>query len=76
MPHIATVIPSLAGGGAERTALRTAAGLAVRGHKVDIVLFFPHVAYPREVPEAARLIVLCEQQAWARRDPSAMPANA
>ncbi len=75
MPHIAMVIPSLAGGGAERTALRTVAGLAARGHKVDIVLFSPHVAYPREVPAAARLIVLCGRRAWAQRDPSAMPAN-
>ena len=31
MPHIAMVIPSLAGGGAERTALRVAGGLAARG---------------------------------------------
>lgn len=76
MPHIAMVIPSLAGGGAERTALRVAGGLAARGHDVDIVLFQPHVAYPAEVPEAARLIVLCGRRAWARRDPSAMPANA
>ncbi len=76
MPYIAMVIPSLAGGGAERTALRVAGGLAARGHDVDIVLFQPHVAYPAEVPEAARLIVLCGPRAWARRDPSAMPANA
>ena len=76
MPHIAMVIPSLAGGGAERTALRVAGGLAARGHRVDIVLFAPHVAYPLEVPEAARLIVLSGRRAWARRNPSAMPAGA
>ena len=76
MPHIAMVIPSLAGGGAERTALRVAGGLAARGHKVDIVLFGPHVAYPLEVPEAARLIVLSGRRAWARRNPSTMPAGA
>ena len=76
MPHIAMVIPSLGGGGAERTALRVAGGLAVRGHKVDIVLFEPHVAYPAEVSEAARLIVLCGRAAWARREPSEMPAGA
>ena len=70
------VIPSLAGGGAERTALRVAGGLAAREHKVDLVLFAPHVAYPREVPEAARLLVLCGRRAWARRDPTAMPAGA
>ena len=76
MPHIAMVIPSLAGGGAERTALRVADGLAARGHRVDIVLFGPHVAYPLEVPEAARLIVLSGRRAWARRNPSTMPAGA
>ncbi len=76
MPHIAMVIPSLAGGGAERTALRVAGGLAARGHRVDIVLFGPHVAYPLEVPEAARLIVLSGRRAWARRNPSTMPAGA
>ena len=76
MPHIAMVIPSLAGGGAERTALRVAGGLAARGHRVDIVLFAPHVAYPGEVPDAARLFVLSGRRAWARRDPSTMPAGA
>ena len=75
MPHIAMVIPSLAGGGAERTALRTAGGLAARGHRVDIAVFQPHVAYPGEVPEAARLFVLCGRGAWDRRDRAAVPAH-
>ena len=75
MPHIAMVIPSLGGGGAERTALRVAGGLAARGHEVDIVLFQPHVAYPAEVPAAARTIALCGRRAWAGRDPAAMPAG-
>ena len=76
MPHIAMVIPSLAGGGAERTALRIAGGLAARGHELDLVLFQPHVAYPAEVPEAARLLVLCDRRAWARRNLREMPAGA
>ena len=76
MPHVAMVIPSLAGGGAERTALRVTGGLAARGHRVDIVLFSPHVAYPAEVPEAARLLVLCGRRAWDRRNPREMPAGA
>ena len=76
MPHVAMVIPSLAGGGAERTALRLSGGLAARGHRVDLVLFQPHVAYPAEVPEAARLLVLCGRQTWDRRNPGAMPAGA
>ena len=76
MPHVAMVIPSLAGGGAERTALRLSGGLAARGHRVDLVLFQPHVAYPAEVPEAARLLVLCGRQTWDRRNPGAVPAGA
>ena len=70
------LIPSLTGGGAERTALRTAGGLAGRGHRVDIVLFAPVVAYPKEVPEATRLIVLCGRTQWARRVEADMPADA
>ena len=76
MPHVAMVIPSLAGGGAERTALRLSGGLAAGGHRVDIVLFQPHVAYPAEVPEAARLLVLCGRRVWDRRNPGATPAGA
>lgn len=76
MPHVAMVIPSLAGGGAERTALRLSGGLVARGHKVDIVLFQPHIAYPAEVPEAARLLVLCDRRDWDRRNPGVMPAGA
>ena len=75
MPHITMVIPSLAGGGAERTVLRIAGGLAARGHRVDIVLFQPHVAYPGEVTEAARLVVLCGRSEWARREDADMPAG-
>ena len=67
------LIQSLTGGGAERTMLRTAGGLARRGHRVDIVLFAPVVAYPREVPRAARLIVLCERAKWAQRVRADMP---
>ena len=67
------LIHSLTGGGAERTMLRTAGGLARRGHRVDIVLFAPVVAYPREVPRATRLIVLCERAEWAQRVRADMP---
>ena len=76
MPHIAMVIPSLAGGGAERTVLRLAGGLAARGHRVDLVLFQPHTAYPAEAPEAARLLVLCGRRAWGGRNRQEMAAGA
>ena len=67
MAHITILIPSLAGGGAQRTALKIAGWLARREHRVDIVLFAPSVAYPNDVPETTRLIVLCGCKQWARR---------
>ena len=76
MAHISILIPSLAGGGAQRTALKIAGGLAGRGHRVDIVLFAPSVAYPNDVPETTRLIVLCGCKQWARRAEANMPASA
>ena len=76
MAHIAMLIPSLGGGGAERTMLRTVRGLAERGHRVDIVLFDPVVAYPGEVPGEARLIVLCGRGGWQRRNRAGLPETA
>ncbi|MDE0174956.1 MAG: glycosyltransferase [Defluviicoccus sp.] len=76
MAHIAMLIPSLGGGGAERTVLRTAGGLLGRGHRVDIVAFEPTVAYPGEVPGEARLIVLCGHGEWRRRRRTGMPDRA
>ena len=76
MAHITILIPSLAGGGAQRTALKIAGGLARRRHRVDIVLFVPSIAYLKEVPSAARLIVLCGCKQWARRAKADMPASA
>ena len=76
MAHITILIPSLIGAGAERTALKTAAGLAGRGHRVDIVLFSPSVAFPKEIPEAAQFIVLCSRARWERRIKADMPPGA
>ena len=73
MAHIAMVIPSLAGGGAERTTLRTVRGLVERGHRVDVVLFQPVLAYPGEVPGKARLIALCGAGGWRRRRRAGIP---
>ena len=54
--HIAFVLASLAGGGAERSILTLARGLIDRGHKVDIVLSnSTQIFYPKEVPAEARL---------------------
>ena len=75
MAHITFLIPNLAGGGAGRTALKTACGLASREHRVDIVLFEPSVAYPKEVPEAAQVTVLCGRGQWAQQGEDGMPAG-
>lgn len=64
MAHITFLIPSLSGGGAQRTVLKVARGLAEREHRVDIVLFAPSVSYPDEVPERVRLLVLCSRTQW------------
>ncbi len=74
--HVAMLIPSLGGGGAERTLLRTAGGLLGRGHRVDIVLFDPAVAYPGEVPGKARTIVLCGRGEWRRGKRAGKPDRA
>ena len=76
MAQITMLIPSLKGGGAERTALRVAGGLAGRGHHVDIVLFTPTVAYPKELPRSVRLIVLCGRNEWAKRARADIPEGA
>ena len=56
--HIAFVISTLRGGGAERSVLELAGGLIHRGHKVDIVLLRTRVHYPTEIPKEARLFVV------------------
>lgn len=76
MAHIAMLIPDLGGGGAERTALRTAGGLIGCGHRVDIVAFGPAVAYPGEVPGEARTIVLCGRREWRRGKRAGTPDRA
>ena len=73
MAHITMLIQKLKGGGAERSVFRTAGGLAQRGHDVDIVLFEPTFVYPKELPRAARLIVLCGRFGWMRRARSDVP---
>ncbi len=73
MAHITFLIPSLAGGGAQRTTLKISGGLTRQGHQVDIVVFEPSVAYRNEVPDTTRLIVLCGPDQWARRVDADMP---
>lgn len=56
--RIAVLVPTLAGGGAERTALFLASGLLDRGHDVDVLLRDLVCDYPASVPPGARLFSL------------------
>ena len=56
--------------------LRTAAGLVSRGHRVDVVLFEPTVAYAEDIPRQARFVVLCGYTRWARREFDVAPGSA
>ena len=56
--RVALVLPDLSGGGAERSVLELATGLAVRGYAVDIVVFRNRVHYPTEVSANVRLFVV------------------
>ena len=56
--RIAILIPTLAGGGAERAALSLASGLLERGHEVDVLLRDLICDYPASVPPGVRLFFL------------------
>lgn len=53
-------LPALYGGGAERTMLNLAQGIAGRGHKVDLVLAQAEGPYLAQIPESVRLVDLGE----------------
>lgn len=55
---IAIFLPALYGGGAERTMLSLARGIATRGYKVDLVLAQAEGPYMDSVPESVRLVDL------------------
>lgn len=53
--HLALVLHSLGGGGAERVAMSLSACFAAKGHRLDIVLGKSVVAYPSSLPPGVRL---------------------
>lgn len=73
--HIALVINTLRGGGAERSVLELAAGLIHRGHNVDVILFRNRVHYPTEVPKDARLYVVEDRPDKQTRETAADVLN-
>ncbi len=67
MAHICWVIRDLRGGGAERSVIGTANGLCERGHRVDLVLFFPANEQPQDVSEHVSIFVLSRRPTrWNR----------
>ena len=56
--RIAVLIPSLDGGGAERSMLNLVHAFLERGRKVDLVLCRAKGAYLKNIPAQARLVVL------------------
>lgn len=67
--RIALFLPSLAGGGAEKAAINLAAGIAVRGYAVDLVLARVEGAYVNHVHSSVRIVDL-----GASRPLTAVPA--
>jgi glycosyltransferase involved in cell wall biosynthesis len=64
-PHIAFFLPSLRGGGAERTMLNIATGLSESGYTVDLILAQAVGEYLDQVPEHIRLVNLKSNSAIA-----------
>src|SRR5206468_1978660 len=58
MTRIAIFLPSLAGGGAERSLLNVACGLAGEGMQVDLTLAKAEGSYLKLVPESVRVVDL------------------
>lgn len=56
--HIAILLPSLAGGGAERSMLHLARSFTQLGRKVDLLLFRHEGPYVKSVPEVVQIFEL------------------
>src|SRR5512136_1652501 len=67
--RLSIFLPSLAGGGAEKSMLRLAHGFTLRGHAVDLVLARAEGPYLPFVPNLVRLVDL-----KAPRTLSSLPA--
>jgi glycosyltransferase involved in cell wall biosynthesis len=65
--HIAVLLPSLAGGGAERSMIHLVHSFISRGRKVDLLLCRKKGPLLESVPEAARIRILTPQSAFRGR---------
>ena len=74
--RISIFLAGLYGGGAERTMLNLAEGLARRGYLVDLVLAEAAGPYLAEIPSSVRLVVLNTRPRRAARTLGSLPALA
>jgi len=73
-PHIALIVPSLSGGGAERMMLNLASGFAQRGLRVDLVLVRAEGPHLSHVPPEVRVVDLNAKNIGAWGILSSIPA--
>ena len=74
--RVGVLLPTLAGGGAERMSLALAAGLLRRGHRVDLVLKRFVCDYPEELPPGSRIFYLMRSGGDERSDAGRGPLPA
>ncbi len=74
--RIAILLPSLNGGGAERSLLKLAIGLKERGFGVDLVLVHRAGQLEEEIPGSLRIVDLNSPRAFTSRALSSTPALA
>jgi glycosyltransferase involved in cell wall biosynthesis len=72
--RLAIFLPALYGGGAERTMLSLASGLARRSYAVDLVLAQAEGPYLAEVPASVRVVELNARHLGAWRTLASLPA--
>ena len=73
-PRLAVFLPALYGGGAERTMLNLAQGLAARGHAVDLLLARAEGPYLEQVSRSLRVIELNTSRMRARQTLGSIPS--
>ena len=72
--HLAILLPTLCGGGAERTMLKLAGGFLSRGYQVDLVLVHNTGPLISEVPKQVNIVDLQAPRAFSSRALSSLPA--
>jgi glycosyltransferase involved in cell wall biosynthesis len=72
--HLAILLPTLGGGGAERTMLKLAGGFRSHGYQVDLILVHLEGSLISEIPEHVRIIDLKAPRRLTSRALTSLPA--